>query len=77
MTRSLLPFLLLGSEGRAGMAAIADENFNLDLNALTIAMQKSLPQYARPVFLRLMTSVDTTGKMFSELPLKLREQGSV
>ncbi|PVD22086.1 hypothetical protein C0Q70_17890 [Pomacea canaliculata] len=66
-----------GSEGRAGMAAIADENFNLDLNALTIAMQKSLPQYARPVFLRLMTSVDTTGKMFSELPLKLREQGSV
>lgn len=50
-----------GSEGRAGMAAIVDEDNSLDLAALTGALQRSLPAYARPVFLRLMKAVDTTG----------------
>ncbi|XP_076455364.1 long-chain fatty acid transport protein 1-like [Babylonia areolata] len=50
-----------GSEGCAGMAAIADEDNSLDLVSLTSALQRSLPSYARPVFLRLMKEVDTTG----------------
>nr|KAG5710616.1 hypothetical protein BaRGS_013262 [Batillaria attramentaria] len=50
-----------GSEGRAGMAAIVDENQSLDLAGLTAALQRSLPPYARPVFIRLMKAVDTTG----------------
>ena len=43
------------------MAAIVDEDRNLDLQELTSALQRSLPAYARPVFLRLLNEVDTTG----------------
>ncbi|XP_059191959.1 long-chain fatty acid transport protein 1-like isoform X2 [Centropristis striata] len=50
-----------GVEGKAGMAAIAHAGGQFDLNAFLIAVQKALPSYARPVFLRLMPSVDTTG----------------
>ncbi|KAL8558160.1 hypothetical protein ACOMHN_035465 [Nucella lapillus] len=50
-----------GSEGCAGMAAIVDEDNSLDLAALTSALQRSLPSYARPVFIRLLKEVDTTG----------------
>ncbi|KAK7095529.1 long-chain fatty acid transport protein 1-like [Littorina saxatilis] len=50
-----------GSEGRAGMAAIVDEDRSLDLQKMTLALQRSLPPYARPVFVRLMKEVDTTG----------------
>ncbi|VDI31151.1 solute carrier family 27 (fatty acid transporter), member 1/4 [Mytilus galloprovincialis] len=50
-----------GLEGKAGMATIVDEHKNLDLLSLTKALQKSLPPYARPVFIRLASEVDTTG----------------
>lgn len=50
-----------GVEGKAGMATIVDEHNNLDLVSLTKALQKSLPPYARPVFIRLTHAVDTTG----------------
>ena len=43
------------------MAAIAHTGGQFDLDAFFIAVQKALPPYARPVFLRLMPSVDTTG----------------
>eukprot|EP00064_Thunnus_orientalis_P021040 superscaffoldBa00006145_g21194 len=50
-----------GVEGKAGMVAIAHAGGQFDLDAFLIAVQKALPSYARPVFLRLMPSVDTTG----------------
>lgn len=50
-----------GVEGKAGMAAIAHAGGQFDLDALWIAVQKALPSYARPVFLRLLPSLDTTG----------------
>lgn len=50
-----------GVEGKAGMATIVDEHNNLDLLSLTRALQKSLPPFARPVFIRLTHAVDTTG----------------
>lgn len=43
------------------MATIVDEHKTLDLLSLTKALQKSLPPYARPVFIRLASEVDTTG----------------
>lgn len=51
-----------GVEGKAGMAAIAHTGAGLDLDEFLSAVQKHLPSYARPVFLRLMPSVDTTGE---------------
>uniref|UniRef100_A0A3B3WPA5 long-chain-fatty-acid--CoA ligase n=1 Tax=Poecilia mexicana TaxID=48701 RepID=A0A3B3WPA5_9TELE len=50
-----------GVEGKAGMAAIAHTGADLDLDEFLSAVQKHLPSYARPVFLRFMPSVDTTG----------------
>ena len=43
------------------MATIVDDHNNLDLLSLTRALQKSLPPFARPVFIRLTHAVDTTG----------------
>ena len=43
------------------MAAIADEAKSIDLKALYRDMQKALPAYARPVFLRFMEEVEYTG----------------
>ncbi|XP_013399634.1 long-chain fatty acid transport protein 4 [Lingula anatina] len=50
-----------GMEGRAGMAAIVDKHHTVNLKALQRDLQKSLPPYARPIFIRLMEEVDTTG----------------
>jgi solute carrier family 27 (fatty acid transporter), member 1/4 len=49
-------------EGRAGMAAIADENENVDLIRVQSVLKEKLPIYARPVFLRLCKEVDKTGE---------------
>lgn len=49
-----------GREGRAGMAAIVAET-GLDLKALSAHLDKALPAYAKPVFLRLKDSIETTG----------------
>lgn len=54
--------LCAGVEGKAGMAAVAHSGSQFDLDAFLIAVQKALPSYARPVFLRLLPSVDTTGE---------------
>ena len=43
------------------MAAIADPKAKVDPNVLYQELQKVLPPYARPVFLRLLPQVDTTG----------------
>lgn len=54
-----------GTEGRAGMAAITvdsttDQNRTIDLKRLYQDLTKKLPAYARPIFLRIVESIDTT-----------------
>ncbi len=44
------------------MAAIHDPMRQLDLSSLAAAMQKNLPRFAQPLFLRLVTSgLEATG----------------
>jgi fatty-acyl-CoA synthase len=51
-----------GSDGRAGMAAIVPENMAFfDLVALRDHLKAHLPDYARPIFLRLQDHLDITG----------------
>jgi fatty-acyl-CoA synthase len=51
-----------GNEGRAGMAAITPRD-GVDLKALHAHLSATLPSYARPVFVRLQSEVDTTGTL--------------
>lgn len=51
-----------GAEGKAGMAAIADPEHNTDLQKFSRELEKALPPYARPVFLRFLPEVDKTGE---------------
>jgi fatty-acyl-CoA synthase len=56
-----------GTEGRAGMAAlVAREDF--DLRELRRALVQRLPEYARPLFIRIVTTIELTGTF------KLRKQ---
>ncbi len=49
-----------GSDGRAGMAAlVVDETF--DFGRLAARLAEQLPDYARPVFVRLLGAIETTG----------------
>lgn len=50
-----------GSEGKAGMAAIADPDGNLDLTVLADGLTKQLPAYARPLFVRILKEISMTG----------------
>lgn len=43
------------------MAAIADTTGSFDCNSFLQKIQRALPSYARPVFLRISPRVDTTG----------------
>ena len=54
---------LAGVEGRAGMVAIVDTEGTLDLVKLNQSLKTALPAYARPIFIRIMQEVDTTGGM--------------
>ncbi|XP_027840257.2 long-chain fatty acid transport protein 4-like [Aphis gossypii] len=49
------------SEGRAGMAAIVDKDNTLDVSTLSTGLQKALPSYARPLFIRKLNEVEMTG----------------
>ena len=49
-----------GNDGRAGMAALV-VNTQFDLAAFRAEVALRLPAYARPVFLRLLTSLEATG----------------
>lgn len=60
-----------GVEGRAGMAAIADPHGQLDPNSMYQELQKVLASYARPIFLRLLPQMDTTGTAPAWEPLTL------
>ncbi|EHB05370.1 Long-chain fatty acid transport protein 1 [Heterocephalus glaber] len=61
-------------EGRAGMAAIADPHGQLDPNCMYQELQKVLAPYARPIFLRLLPQVDTTGT-FKIQKTRLQREG--
>jgi fatty-acyl-CoA synthase len=47
-------------DGRAGMAAITPEP-NFDLNGLRVYLERELPAYARPLFIRIQPAIETTG----------------
>jgi len=52
------------TEGKAGMVAIVDEAGNLDFDQLSLGINKSLPVYARPLFLRVIkTPISLTGQL--------------
>ncbi|NWR63166.1 S27A1 protein, partial [Bucorvus abyssinicus] len=63
-----------GVEGKAGMAAIADPKAKVNPNVLFQELQKVLPPYARPIFLRLLPQVDTTGT-FKIQKTRLQREG--
>ncbi|XP_075992101.1 long-chain fatty acid transport protein 4-like [Anticarsia gemmatalis] len=53
--------LVPNTEGRAGMCGIVDVNGSLDLDKLAQDLARDLPVYARPVFIRVLNSMDMTG----------------
>ena len=61
-----------GTDGKAGMAGIADPY--LDPATLYKEISPSLPPYARPLFIRLLPAVDITGT-FKLQKKKLKEEG--
>uniref|UniRef100_A0A667XNF5 Very long-chain fatty acid transport protein n=1 Tax=Myripristis murdjan TaxID=586833 RepID=A0A667XNF5_9TELE len=63
-----------GVEGKAGMAAIADTMGSFDCTAFFREVQRVLPPYARPVFLRISPHVDTTGT-FKIQKIRLQREG--
>ncbi|XP_048198497.1 long-chain fatty acid transport protein 1 isoform X1 [Perognathus longimembris pacificus] len=63
-----------GVEGKAGMAAIADPHGQLNPDAMYQELQKVLAPYARPIFLRLLPQVDTTGT-FKIQKTRLQQEG--
>jgi len=51
-----------GCEGRAGMAAFSLEDAdNFNWTAFSEHVENNLPKYARPVFIRIIKEMDTTG----------------
>ena len=56
-------FQVPNCEGRAGMAAILDKDNSLNLVTLAEGIQKKLPFFARPLFVRCLSHVEMTGKL--------------
>lgn len=56
-----------GQEGRAGMVAIHDAEGVVDLKDFVQGLKKSLPSYARPIFVRILRKVDLTGELISSI----------
>jgi len=53
-----------GTEGRCGMAAIEDRDGSVDqgaLDTLSEGLKRSVPSYARPLFLRIMKKIPVNG----------------
>ncbi|GFG31831.1 hypothetical protein Cfor_10254, partial [Coptotermes formosanus] len=61
-------------EGRAGMVAIADPNNALDVETLASGLEKSLPSYAQPIFIRVIEKCDITDT-FKIKKTVLRKEG--
>jgi fatty-acyl-CoA synthase len=62
-----------GRDGRAGMAAIVAKD-NLNLTALRDHLASRLPDYARPVFLRIRRDIDVTAT-FKQKKVDLVNEG--
>jgi len=62
-----------GREGRAGMAAIVC-NGKCDLKQLHAHLAAHLPEYARPLFVRMQSQIDVTGT-FKQKKVDLVKQG--
>ena len=62
-----------GRDGRAGMAAVVCSD-RCDLEALHAHLSKALPEYARPVFVRVQSQIDVTGT-FKQKKVDLVKQG--
>ncbi|XP_060156335.1 long-chain fatty acid transport protein 4 isoform X1 [Globicephala melas] len=63
-----------GTEGRAGMAAVANPSGSCDLERLAQLLEKELPLYARPIFLRFLPELHKTGT-FKLQKTDLRKEG--
>ena len=50
-----------GTEGRAGMAVIPDPERMVDLASLYSGVTEKLPSYARPMFVRFVKELTSTG----------------
>ncbi len=62
-----------GRDGRAGMAALVVQG-DLDLVALQAHISASLPDYARPIFLRIQREIEVTGT-FKQKKVDLVQEG--
>jgi fatty-acyl-CoA synthase len=62
-----------GYDGKAGMIAVVSDG-HLDLAGLHAHVSKSLPEYARPLFIRLKRELDVTGT-FKQRKLDLVKEG--
>ena len=62
-----------GADGRAGMAAIVAEE-NLDMAGLRAHLARSLPEYARPMFVRIRSGMEVTGT-FKYSKVQLMREG--
>ncbi|MGQ0741815.1 MAG: long-chain-acyl-CoA synthetase [Alphaproteobacteria bacterium] len=62
-----------GEEGKAGMAAIVAA-LDLDLDALSRHLEKNLPSYARPIFLRIQKEIAATST-FKQLKIGQANEG--
>lgn len=45
------------------MAAIVDKDNTLDISKVSEGLQKALPSYARPLFIRKLNAVELTGRI--------------
>jgi solute carrier family 27 fatty acid transporter 1/4 len=57
-----------GVEGKAGMAAIVEEAGKFDLERFLNRIRAELPAYAIPLFIRLVSTIDITGKVIYGVP---------
>jgi citronellyl-CoA synthetase len=64
---------LPGTDGRAGMVAISAHDNQLDIKAISKHIVEKVPSYARPLFIRQVMEMDTTGT-FKMKKGDLREQ---
>jgi fatty-acyl-CoA synthase len=64
---------VVGRDGRAGMAAIVCEG-QCDLGALHAHLAANLPDYARPLFLRVQPKIEVTGT-FKQKKVELVREG--
>jgi solute carrier family 27 fatty acid transporter 1/4 len=56
-----------GIEGKAGMAAIVEEADKFDLERFLNRIRAELPAYAIPLFIRIVSTIDITGRVLNNI----------